>query len=120
MLAPLYRHAAAFCLPSREETFGRCVIEAMACGTPCIVNDIPIMHEVTGGHALIINYRDPATVALSLQKLIANDNLIERLRADGIARAREFTFEKLASERINAIRHLAESINPPQPKMNAR
>ncbi|HZF02463.1 MAG TPA: glycosyltransferase family 1 protein [Methylomirabilota bacterium] len=111
MLAPLYRHAAAFCLPSREETFGRCVIEAMACGTPCIVNDIPIMHEVTAGHALIVNYRDADAVAGALQKLIADDNLINRLRADGISRAQEFTFEKLASERITAIRHLAGAIH---------
>jgi glycosyltransferase involved in cell wall biosynthesis len=109
MIAPLYRHAAAFCLPSREETFGRSVIEAMACGTPCIVNDIPIMHEVTDGQAFIINYHDPAAVAVALQKLIADDNLIDRLRAGGIARAREFTFEKLATERITAIRRLLES-----------
>jgi glycosyltransferase involved in cell wall biosynthesis len=109
MLAPLYRHAAAFCLPSREETFGRCVIEAMACGTPCVVNDIPIMHEVTAGHALIINYHDPAAVALALQKLIADDKLIERLRTDGLIRAREFTFEKLATERVTAIRRMVES-----------
>jgi len=111
MLAPLYRHAAAFCLPSREETFGRSVIEAMACGTPCIVNDIPIMREVTDGHALIINYHDPAIVALTLQKLIADDNLIHRLRTAARARAQDFTFEKLATERITAIRQLAEAIH---------
>jgi glycosyltransferase involved in cell wall biosynthesis len=111
MIAPLYRHAAAFCLPSREETFGRSVIEAMACGTPCIVNDIPIMHEVTAGHALIIDYHDPAAVSLALQKLIADDQLINRLRADGIARAQEFTFEKLATERVTAIRQLAKAIH---------
>jgi glycosyltransferase involved in cell wall biosynthesis len=120
MLAPLYRHASAFCLASREETFGRCVIEAMACGTPCIVNDIPIMHEVTDGHALIINYHDSAAVALALQKLIADDNLIHRLRTAGLARAHDFTFEKLAAERINAIRHLAESMDSPRQTTPAR
>lgn len=106
MLAPLYRHAAAVCLASREETFGRCVIEAMACGTPCIVNDIPIMREVTAGHALIINYQDAAAVAEALQKLIADDGLAAGLRAAGLTRAREFTFEKLATERITTIRRL--------------
>jgi glycosyltransferase involved in cell wall biosynthesis len=110
LIAPLYRHAAAFCLPSREETFGRSVIEAMACGTPCIVNDIPVMHEVTDGHALIINYHDPAAVTLALQKLIADDDLINRLHTAGLARARGFTFEKLAAERITAIRQLAGAI----------
>jgi glycosyltransferase involved in cell wall biosynthesis len=109
MLAPLYRQAAAFCLASREETFGRCVIEAMACGTPCVVNDIPIMHEVTAGHALIIDYRDAATVAEALQKITADHELAARLRRDGLIRVREFTFEKLAAERITAIRRMIES-----------
>jgi glycosyltransferase involved in cell wall biosynthesis len=106
ILAPLYRHAAAVCLASREETFGRCVIEAMACGTPCIVNDIPIMREVTAGHALIINFQDSAAVAGALQKMILNDGSTEGLRAAGITRAREFTFEKLVTERITTIRRL--------------
>ena len=106
MLAPLYRHAAAVCLASREETFGRCVIEAMACGTPCIVNDIPIMREVTAGHALIINYQDAVAVAEALQKLLASDSVTASLRAAGITRAREFTFEKLVTERITAIRRI--------------
>ena len=106
MLAPLYRHAAAVCLASREETFGRCVIEAMACGTPCVVNDIPIMREVTAGQALIINYQDAAAVAGTLQKLITDDGLAARLRAAGLTRAREFTFEKLVTERITTIRRL--------------
>jgi len=106
LLAPLYRQAAAFCLASREETFGRSVIEAMACGTPCILNDIPIMREVTNGHALIINYEDAEAVAGALRKIVADPNLTTRLRADGLARACEFTFEKLTVERITAIRGL--------------
>jgi glycosyltransferase involved in cell wall biosynthesis len=110
MLAPLYRHAAAFCLASREETFGRCVIEAMACGTPCLVNDIPIMHEVTAGHALIVNYHDAAAVAGALRKLVTDDALTARLRVSGLARVRDFTFEKLTTERITAIRRLVASV----------
>ena len=105
----LYRHAAAFTLPSREETFGRCVIEAMACGTPCLVNDIPIMREVTGGHALIIDYRDAALVAKSLRTLLTDTALTTRLRAAGLDQARQFTFEKLATERITAIRQLVSA-----------
>jgi len=106
LLAPLYRQAAAFCLASREETFGRCVIEAMACGTPCLVNDIPIMHEVTAGHALIINFHEVAAVTEALQRLVTDAGLSERLRASGLARVRDFTFEKLTVERITAIRRL--------------
>jgi glycosyltransferase involved in cell wall biosynthesis len=111
MLAPLYRHAAAFCLASREETFGRCVTEALACGTPCVLNDIPIMREVTGGHALIINYQDTAAVAGALGKIVTDETLTARLRAGGISRASEFTFDKLTTERITAIRGLVAKLN---------
>ena len=111
-LAPLYRRAAAFCLASREETFGRCVIEAMACGTPCVVNDIPIMHEVTKGQALIVDFEDANSVADALRKLAASGAQIEHLRDQGLARAREFTFEKLATERMTAIQQLVLSRSP--------
>jgi glycosyltransferase involved in cell wall biosynthesis len=108
LLAPLYRQARAFCLASREETFGRCVIEAMACGTPCVVNDIPVLREVTGGHALIVDYHDAGGVAAALQRLVADEPLAGTLRDAGIARARDFTFEKLATERVAAIRRLVD------------
>jgi len=106
MLAPLYRQAAVFCLASREETFGRSVIEAMACGTPCVVNDIPVMHEVTAGHALIINYQDADVVARVLLRVIQDNLLNTHLRLSGFSRVREFTFEKLITERLLAIRRL--------------
>ena len=110
-LAPLYRQAAAFCLASREETFGRCVIEAMACGTPCVVNDIPIMHEVTNDEALIVDFEDADVVADALRKLAIGGPLSAHLRARGMARAREFTFQKLTTERMTAIQRLV-SIRP--------
>ena len=110
-LAPLYRQAVAFCLASREETFGRCVIEAMACGTPCVVNDIPIMHEITNDEALIVDFEDADVVADALRKLAIGGTLSAQLRARGMARAREFTFEKLTTERMTAIQRLV-SIRP--------
>jgi glycosyltransferase involved in cell wall biosynthesis len=105
-LAPLYRQAVAFCLASREETFGRCVIEAMACGTPCVVNDIPIMHEITNDEALIVNFNDAEAVAEALRKLAIGGPHSAPLRARGMTRAREFTFEKLTTERITAIQQM--------------
>ena len=102
-LAPLYRHARAFCLASREETFGRCVAESMACGTPCVVNRIPIMDEVTGGHALIVDYADTDATVRALDTLLGDDACHDRLRADGIEWVRQFSFDRLARERMDAI-----------------
>lgn len=112
-LAPLYRQALAFCLASREETFGRCVLEAMACGTPCVVNDIPVMREVTGGHAVLIDYHDTAAVANVLEELVRDTPRRRALGARGVAWAANFSFERLATERVEAIRRLRDSIQLP-------
>ena len=106
-LAPLYRQARGFVLASREETFGRCVAEAMACGTPCVVNDIPIMHEVTGGHALIVDFTDTPAATAALETLCTDETSHARLREAGIEWSRQFNFDKLAAERIEAIRALS-------------
>ncbi len=103
----LYRQAGIFTLPSREETFGRSVLEAMACGTPCVVNDIPIMHEVTAGHAAIVDFRDPSAVAAALQRLMDDEAERARLRTLGLRRAADFSFEKLTRERMGIIRRVA-------------
>jgi glycosyltransferase involved in cell wall biosynthesis len=78
----------------------------MACGTPCIVHDIPVMHEVTAGAAVVLDYRDAHAVAHALQNLADQPAERDRLRQLGLARATEFSFERLARERIEAIREL--------------
>ncbi len=110
MLAPLYRQAAAFCLASREETFGRSVIEAMACNTVCLLNDIPIMREITGGHAVIVNFKNTNAVAEALEKITADHALVARLRTAGREHVQRFTFEKLATERVTAIQKLLSTV----------
>ena len=48
---------AAFCLaqPSTAEGYGYPPLEAMACGIPCVVSNIPVLKETTGGNALYAN-----------------------------------------------------------------
>jgi len=51
-LLALYQGAAALLLPSTAEGYGYPPLEAMACGTPAIVADIPVLCETTGGAAM--------------------------------------------------------------------
>jgi glycosyltransferase involved in cell wall biosynthesis len=120
LIAPLYRHASLHCLPSREETFGRTVIESMACGTPVLVNDIPIMHEVTAGQGLIVDFTNTEAVTNALRQILTDEPLRQRLREGGLARARQFSFERFTAERLTAIRRmmsrpLANPSAPTQP-----
>jgi glycosyltransferase involved in cell wall biosynthesis len=47
-LAALYRRASVVLVPSEREGFGLPVIEALACGTPVVATDLPVLREVGG------------------------------------------------------------------------
>ena len=102
----LFRHAAVFVHPSREETFGRSVLEAMASGVPCVVQNIPVMQEVTAGQALIVDYNDREAAAVAMASALQDSMTRERLITGGLTRAQDFSFERLAVERIEALRQM--------------
>ena len=57
-LAAIYSGAHALVFPSDDEGFGLPTVEALACGTPIVVSDIPVLREVLGDRATFVAVGD--------------------------------------------------------------
>jgi glycosyltransferase involved in cell wall biosynthesis len=82
-----YRVADACVSIASSDSAPRSVFEAMACGAPCVISDLPWVHEQIGDEreALIVPI-EAAAVAAALGRLLAD----AELSAGVAARARDF------------------------------
>ena len=68
-LAAIYTGAQALVFPSDEEGFGLPPIEALACGTPVSVCDVPALREVLDGRAAFSAVEDLASLVATAESL---------------------------------------------------
>jgi glycosyltransferase involved in cell wall biosynthesis len=104
-LIGLYRGAAAYLDPSLYEGFGYGVLEAMACGAPVVASDRTSIPELVGDGGLLCDPESPEDLAAALRRVLGEPGLAEELRARGLARAANFTWERAAdalAERLTA------------------
>jgi glycosyltransferase involved in cell wall biosynthesis len=88
-LPRLYRGAAVFVFPSLFEGFGMPVVEAMACGVPCVVSNHPSLDEASGDAAVRADPESAEAIAAGIDEALARrDELIPL----GLAHARRFTW----------------------------
>lgn len=96
-LAGLYGGAELFAFPSLVEGFGLPPLEAMACGTPVVASDAEALIESTGDAAEHVPALDAEALAGAMRRILADAALRERLRAAGLARAAQFTWQRTAA-----------------------
>ena len=97
----LYNAAAAFAFPSRYEGFGLPPLEAMACGTPVVASNASSMPEVLGDAALGVAPDDVPGWATALWRLLGDAALGADLRRRGLARAAQFSYQRVAQATID-------------------
>jgi glycosyltransferase involved in cell wall biosynthesis len=111
-LARLYSSAVCLLFPSFYEGFGLPALEAMAHGCPVVASGIPALREVCGDAALYCDPNDPSDIANKIQLAAENEQVRERLRRDGLARVKEFSWEKCARQTFEILsRVIAQRAN---------
>lgn len=103
----IYNLADCFVYPSLYESFGLAQLEAMGCGCPVIGADAGAIPEVTGGAAILFDPQCPRALSRAILKVTCEPEVRRDLVERGLARAREFTWERTARETLAVIKELA-------------
>jgi glycosyltransferase involved in cell wall biosynthesis len=88
----LYGLARALVFPSRYESFGIPIVEAMACGCPVITSSTSACPEVAGGAAILVDPDDVEGLASAMYRVSLDDPLVRDLQQRGLRRAADFSW----------------------------
>lgn len=102
-LTAAYKSAKIFVLPSFSEGFGLTAVEAMACGIPVIISDIPALNEITNDAAIKFNPENYTELSEKLLLLLQDENLYNNLKQKGLKKAELFDWNKTAELTNNVL-----------------
>jgi len=77
----LLRQSWGFVLPSRNEGMPNALLEAMACGLPCVATRVSGSEDIIadGRNGILVESEQPTQLADALRRLIQDTELAERL-----------------------------------------
>lgn len=96
--AAVYAGAEFFINVSLLEGFGLPVVEALACGVPCLVANNSALMEVAGEAGLGVDPTRVSAVAAGLMALLKQPERLEEMRGKALGQARKFSWRKAAGE----------------------
>jgi glycosyltransferase involved in cell wall biosynthesis len=107
-LPALYSAADVFVFPSLYEGFGLPVLEAMACGTPVIASNTSAIPEIAADTGILFDPYDTRGLTEAIVRVLDNAELRAEMRANGLERARRFTWQKTAEATLDLYRSVLQ------------
>jgi glycosyltransferase involved in cell wall biosynthesis len=109
-LASVYNAADLFVSASIYEGFSLPLVEALACGTPCVVAKRAALWEIADGAALLVDEpEDPSAMAAAIERALGDQALRDELSRKGIERAGAFRWTEAARATLQVLREVGSA-----------
>ena len=108
-IVDLLQDSWAFVLPSRWEGMPNALLEALACGLPCIATRVSGSEDIIreGINGLLVEPEQPAEMAQALRRIIEDSDLARRLAQEGRATAiRDYQLSSIVEQSVELYRRL--------------
>jgi glycosyltransferase involved in cell wall biosynthesis len=100
----VFKKIGILIMPSKNETWGRTAVEAMASGVPVIHSESPGLVECVGGAGIMCNHNDEDAWAEAIRRLIGDRAYRERIRQYGFKRVEDIVEEQRRGRQELAIK----------------
>ena len=101
----IYQNADIFILPSLLEGQPKALLEAMACGLPCIATDLPGIKEFINNKELLIVKNDYLNLSKAIELLINNPTLRIKLGINARDKiCKDYNIEQLLKKEISILK----------------
>lgn len=106
-----YLESSIYVMSSKYEGFGMVLLEAMACGVPCVAFDCPygprnIIHN--GEDGILVKYLDSQALADNICILIENEKLRKKMGAKAKVSIQRFSEESIMNQWIHLFNSLTK------------
>ena len=108
-LPMFYRNAQVYVLPSLYEGFGLPILEAMRYGCPVAASNTSSLPEAGGDSAIYFDPEDANDISRTIQKILTDKILSEKMIEKGKVHYKKFTWEKAAQEVLSVVEEAAGS-----------
>jgi glycosyltransferase involved in cell wall biosynthesis len=95
-LVQLYRGSIGLVYPSLFEGFGFPVLEALACGAPCVIANNSSLPEVGGDLAIYVDPLDASSISAGMARLLVDQGWRRHIANAGPIWAKKFSWSRTA------------------------
>jgi len=95
-----YQKCDVFVLPSiyKTEAFGIVLLEAMACGKPCVGTNVSGTEFVLEDAGIAVDPEDEEQLSTAIVKVLTNKKLAMEMSRKGLAKVKEFDWKKVGEK----------------------